>query len=144
MRRGSYSYSLLEVRDLVIGQGVSLGNDGDQVNLAVQLLHDFNVKRLEGMSSGLDEVNAGVDAVIHDVHPVDLVLGVEIGIESLFNILDDRVPGLVVIDEVTKTRGVNNGQTEANTVFLNISADGLDRDGLRDIEAWWLALLGWV
>lgn len=96
------------------------------------------------MASGLDEVNDGVDAVVHNVHAVDLVLSVQISVESLLNVLDNRVPRLIVVDEVTETWGINNSQSQTNTVLLNVGADGLDRDGLGDVETRGLALLGRV
>ena len=64
----------LEIRDLLISEGVGLGNHRDQVDLGVQALHHLNVQRLERMASGLDEEDAGVDTVVHDVHAVHLVL----------------------------------------------------------------------
>ncbi len=61
------TYSALELNDLLVGQGISLSDDGDQVDLGVQALHDLNVKRLEGVTCGLDEENAGMNAVVDDV-----------------------------------------------------------------------------
>jgi hypothetical protein len=58
----------------------------------VQLLHDLDIEGLERVSSGLDEVHNGVDAVVNDVHAVDLVLGIQVGVESCLNVLNNRVP----------------------------------------------------
>ena len=44
------------------------------------------------MTSGLDEVDASVNTIVDNVHPVDLVLGLKIGIKALFDVLDDRSP----------------------------------------------------
>jgi hypothetical protein len=106
----SYTYSGLEARNLLIGQGISLGNDWDQVDLGMKTTHDFDVKRLQGMTGWLDEVHTGVDSVVNDVHTVDFVLGVEVGIEALLNVVHNWSPGLIVVDEITETWGINNSQ----------------------------------
>jgi hypothetical protein len=74
----------------------------------VKLLHHLNVDGLQGVASRLDEVNNGVDAVVDNVHAVDLVLSVQVGIEPLLNVLDNWIPRLIVVDEVAKARCVNN------------------------------------
>jgi hypothetical protein len=42
--------------------------------LVAQLLHDFDVERLESVSVRVDEVEAAMHAVIHDVLPVKTAL----------------------------------------------------------------------
>lgn len=97
------------------------------------------------MASGLDEEDACVDAVVHNVHPVDLVLGIQVSIEALLDVIRDWPPRLVIVDEVTEARGIDNGQAQANTSLLDICADGLDGDSLgEDVETGPLALLGRV
>ena len=94
------------------------------------------------MTSRLNEVDTGVDTVVDNVHAVDLVLGIQVSIEALLDVLNDWAPGVVVVDKVTKTRSVNDSQAQANSVLLDIGADGLDVDGLeRKIERRLLALL---
>jgi hypothetical protein len=111
----------------------------------VKATHNLDVERLERMASGLDKENASVDSVVNDIHTVDLVLGIEVGIVTLLNVVDNGTPGLVVIDKVTKAGGINNGQAETDTSLLNVGADGLDSDGLgNDVKAGSLALLGRV
>ena len=131
----------LKACNLLIGQGIGLGNDGNQVDLGMKSAHDLNVQRLQGVASRLDEVDAGMDAVVDNVHAVDLVLSLEVGIESLLDVLDNWSPRLVVVDKVTETRGINNRQAKTDTVLLDVGADGLDRYGLGDdVEAGSLAL----
>jgi hypothetical protein len=108
----------------------------------VKPLHDLNVQGLERVAGRLDEVDTRVDTVVDDVHAVDLVLGIEIGVEALLDVLDDGPPRIVVVDEVAETRGVDDRQAEADTVLLDVSADGLDVDRARgDLERRALALL---
>lgn len=97
------------------------------------------------MASGLDEEHTSVDAVVNNVHAVDLVLGVQVCIETLLDVVRDWSPRLIVVDKVTEARRVNDGQSEADASFLNICADGLNSDSLgQDIKAGSLALLGGV
>jgi hypothetical protein len=111
----------------------------------VQTLHHLDVKGLERMAGGLDEEDASVDTVVNNVHPVDLVFGIQVGIEALFNVVHNRPPRFVVVHEVTKAGSVNYRQSETNTGLLNVCADGLDGNRLgNDVEAGFLALLGWV
>ena len=97
------------------------------------------------MAGRLNEVNTSMDAVVNNVHAVDLVLGFQVGIETLLDIFDNRSPRVIVVNKVTKSRGIHNSQTKANSVFFNIGADPLDRHGLGDdVVARSLALLGRV
>jgi hypothetical protein len=73
--------------------------------------HNLDVQRLQSMTSRLNEVNAGMDAVVNDVHAVDLVLSIQVGIESLLNVVHDWSPRLVIVDKVSKSGCINNGQT---------------------------------
>jgi len=144
-REISRTYSRLEGGDLLVRQSIGLGNDGNQVDLGVKTLHNLNVERLQRVAGGLDEEDACVDAVVHNVHPVDLVLGIQVSIEALLDVIRDWPPRLVIVDEVTEARGIDNGQAQANTGLLDICADGLDGDSLgEDVETGPLALLGRV
>jgi hypothetical protein len=139
------TYSLLELSNLLVGQSISLGNDRDQVDLGVQAAHDLNVEGLEGVASGLDKVNASVNTVVNNVHAVDLVLSLEVGIEALLNVLDNGSPRVIVVDKISEARSVDDGQAETDSVLLNVGADGLDRDGLGDdVGTGTLAFLGGV
>lgn len=141
----SKTYSGLEAGNLLIGEGVRLGNDGNQVDLGVKAAHHLNVKGFEGVAGRLDEEDASMDSVVNNVHAVDLVLGIEIGIVALLNVVGDGAPGLVIVDKVTKSGSVNNSQAKTDTSFLDIGTDGLNSDSLGDnVEARSLALLGRV
>lgn len=136
------TYALLEGRDLLIGEGVCLGNDWDQVDLGVQSAHHLNVERLEGVSGGLNEVYAGVHAVVHNVHAVDLVLSVEVRVEALLNVLNDWSPRIIIVDEISKPGCIHHGEAKADTVLLNVGRNGLYADSLWcEVERWLLALL---
>lgn len=107
--------------------------------------HHLHIQGLERVAGGLDEVDTRVHSVVHNVHPVDLVLGVQVGVESLLDVLDDGSPRVIVIHKVAKARRVDHRQTQAHPVLLNIRADGLYADGLgREVKGRLLALPGWV
>lgn len=132
----------LEGSDLLIGEGIGLGDNRDQVDLGVQALHDLDVQGLQRVAGGLDEEHAGMDPVVHDVHAVHFVLGIKVSIETLLNIINNGPPRLVVVNKVTKARGVNDGQAQTHASLLDIGANGLNSNRLRDdVKAGLLALL---
>jgi hypothetical protein len=135
---------LLVIVEVVVCHSVGLGNDGDQVDLGVELLHDLNVEGLQRVAGRLDEVDNCVNAVVYDIHAVHLILRLKVGIEPLLNVLDDGIPRLVVVDEIAKAGSVDDRQSQADAVLLDVGADGLYRDSLGDVETRGLALLGGV
>ena len=62
------------------------------------------------MAGWLDKVHASMDSVVDNIHPIDLVLGIQVGIESLLNVVDDWSPRFVVVDKVSEAGRVDNGQ----------------------------------
>jgi hypothetical protein len=139
------THSCLEGDDLLISECVGLGDDRDQVDLGVESAHDLNVERLKRVTGGLNKVHAGMDTVVDDVHAVDLVLGIEVGIKALLDVLDNGTPGLVVVDKVTKSRSINDVQSQTYTILFNVCTDGLDGNGGGcEVEAGLFLLLGWV
>jgi hypothetical protein len=102
------AYPSLECNNLLIGHGISLGNDWDQVDLGMQSAHDFDIQWLQSMASWLNEVHASVDSVVNDVHTVDLVLRIQVCVETLLNVVHNWSPRLIIVNEITKTRGIDN------------------------------------
>ena len=67
VRKLMYNVSLylsFEHVDLLDGAGVRLADDGDDVDLLVDLLHNLHVQRLQTVASGRDEVEAGVHSAV--------------------------------------------------------------------------------
>lgn len=132
--------ALLELQTLVHGQGVSLGDDGDDVDHIRQLLQHDNIDGLQGVTGGLDEEQAAVDAGVLDV---TLSLGCELLSQVrgvlILDILDDRIPATVVVNKIAVARGVDNVEPQANAVLLDDVGSGLDlsggADGLVGLEA---------
>ena len=136
---------MLKSHNLLIREGVGLGNNRDKVDLCMQPLHDLDVQRLQGMTRRLDEEDACMDPIVNNIHAVDLVFGIQVSVETLLDVVDNGSPRLVVVHKVTKAGGINNRQAQTHTSLLNIGANGLDRHRLGDdVKARALALLRWV
>lgn len=125
--------ALLEGLTLLQCQGVGLGNDGDDVDNIGQLLEHNNINGLQGVTRGLDEEEAAVNAGIRDVA---LALGgkllAEVGGVLVLDVLDDRVPAPVVVDEVAISRGVDNVEAQTHAVLLDDVRHSLDLGCLAD------------
>lgn len=92
------------------------------------------------MASGLDKVQAGVHAVVDNLLTVHAILLLQIRIKAGLDILNNRLPAkitinakiaseiqplapLFVVDEVAKTRGINDSQAKANTILFDVWND---------------------
>lgn len=84
------------------------------------------------MAGGLNEVDASVYAVVDNICAVDLVLGFQVGVESLLNVLHDWTPRVIIVDEVSEPGGINDGQAKAHAILFNVRAGGLNRYSLGD------------
>jgi hypothetical protein len=106
-----FTHPLLEVGDFFVGQGIRLGNDGNEVDFGVQPTHEFNVNLLQTIhvdqslprqgtwkggrlrvTSRLNEVETCVHAVVNDLNSIDTVFLLEIRIEARLDVLDDGFP----------------------------------------------------
>lgn len=76
----------------------------------MQSTHDFDIQRFESVAGGLNKVDACMYTVVHDVHPVHFVLGIQIRVEASFDVLSDGPPRIVVVDKIAKSRCVYNGE----------------------------------
>lgn len=122
--------ALLESHALLQSQGIGLGDDGDDVDNIRELLEHDNIDGLKGVTRWLDEEQAAVDARVLNVA---LTLGseflAEVGRVLVLDVLDDRVPAPVVVDEVAIAGGIDNVESEADAVLLNDVRNGLDLGG---------------
>jgi hypothetical protein len=119
--------ALLESLSLLQCQAVRLGDDGDNIDNIGELLQDNDIDRLQRVSGRLDKKQAAVDAGILNI---SLSLGSEllaqVGRVLVLDILDDRVPAAIVVDQVAIARGVNNVELEADTILLNDMRNGVN------------------
>lgn len=96
------------------------------------------------MAGGLNEVNTSVDTIVNNVDAVDFVLSLEVCVETLFDVFDNRIPRLVIVDKITKAWSVDHSQAKADTVLVDICAGGLDGDSLRHLITRAFVVLGRV
>lgn len=93
-----------------MAQGIGLGDNGDQINARAQALHHLNVEGLESVSSGADKVQTGVHTHVDLVRSAGLLFLEHVRLVLVIQELDDRLPGVTVVDIVTEAGGINNGQ----------------------------------
>lgn len=126
-------YPLLEGCALLESQAVALGNDRHNVDEFAQLLQHNNVDGLEPVAGRVDEEQAAVDARVLEVA---LTLGSEllaqVGAVLVLDVLDDRVPAALVVDQVTVAGGVDDVEAQTHAVLLDGVGHGLDLGGLAD------------
>lgn len=125
--------ALLELQTLLNSQGIGLGDDGNDIDDVGKLLQYDNIDRLERVAGSLNEEEAAVDTGVLNVllslrrEFLSQVRGV-----LILDILDDRVPATIVVDEVSVARGVDNVESQANSVLLNDVGNSLDFGGLTN------------
>lgn len=106
-----FSYPLLVPSKVGRAQSVCLGNDRDQVDTRAQALHDLNVEGLQGVSGGPDKVQTGVHTHVNLLRTARLLLLQHIRFMLVVKEFDNGLPGVAVVDVVSETRGINDGQT---------------------------------
>ncbi len=103
---------LLELGKVGRAEGISLGDDGDEVDPGAESLHDRDVKRLEGVAGRANEVETSVDSEVDLVLAAGLLLLQHVRLVLVIEELDDGHPRITVVDIVTESRGVDNGETD--------------------------------
>ena len=69
----------------------------------MESLHELDIHSPEPVPGGGEEVEADVDPVVGDGHPVDPGLRLQERVELLIHILCDWLPAACVVHSVTKT-----------------------------------------
>jgi len=87
------------------------------------------------MTGGLNEVETGMDTVIDHFLTINTIFLFKIRVEASFNVFDNGLPTFIIIDKVTKTWGVNYGETETHAVFFDIYG-GYDKQGKCGQQVW--------
>lgn len=125
--------ALFEGLALLQSQGVGLGDDGNHVDHVRQLLQHDNVDRLQRVTGGLDEEQAAMDAGVLDVFvAIGRELLAQVGGVLVLDVLDNRVPAAVVVDQVTVARGINNVEPKANAILFDDVGYRVDLGGRSD------------
>lgn len=100
---------MLEACEISGAESICFGNNGNQIDSGAQSLHHFNVKGLQGMPSGPNEVKTRMHAKVDFVNSAWLLLLQHIRLMLIVQKLDDWHPGVPIVDIVTKARGINDG-----------------------------------
>lgn len=144
---------MLELLEIRGAESVCLGDDGNKVNTRAQPLHNLNVEGLESVTSGTNEVQAGVHTEVDLVLAARLLLLKHVGLVLVVEELDDGHPRIAVVDVVTEARCVDNGQADYSNktcqprriigqgmqaltleeLLLELSLGDLDFDGLVNL-----------
>lgn len=125
--------ALLECLALLHGQGIGLGDDRNHVDHIGQLLQHDNIDRLQGVTSGLNEEQAAVNAgVLNVLVAVGCELLTQVGGVLVFDVLDDGVPAAVVVDQVAVAGSVNNVESESDAILLDKVGHRVDLGGGSD------------
>ena len=88
----SGTYAALELGQVNWAKCVGLCNDRNEVDASAQALHDLNVKRLQGVASRANEVQAGVDTEVDLLLALRLLLLKHVALVLVVQELDDRLP----------------------------------------------------
>lgn len=94
-----------------------------------------------------------MNSVVHELLSVDSVLLLEVGVESCLDVLDNGLPAgmvkriqlgvyfewilwfdlpIVVVNEITETRSINNSESQSDAVLLNICGVEIQTKGAED------------
>jgi hypothetical protein len=106
-----WSYPLLVTSKISRAKGIGLGNDRNQVDAGAKTLHDFDVQRLESVTGRADEVQTGVHTKVDLVGSAGLLFLQHVRFVLVVKELNDRLPGVAVVDVVAKAGGINDRQT---------------------------------
>jgi hypothetical protein len=142
MERELLLYALLERLTLLQSERVALSNDRYHVDKFAELLENHNINRLQGMAAGLDEEQAAMDS---GVLQISLALSSELLAQIcrmlVLDILDDRIPAALVVDQVTVAGSIDNVEPQTNAILFNDVRHSLDLGRAADRLVWLQAAL---
>lgn len=133
MRPNHIANTFLEKGQVPWCKRVSLGHDWNQVDSLRQALHDLNVKRLECVASGGNEVQACMHALVMQLFPLWLLLLSHIRLVLIVNKVHEWCPTVAVVYIVTKPWRVDNRQVHAELLFLKLSTDHVNFHSLVEL-----------
>ena len=110
----------LELGELCLVDRVSLGDDWDDVDLLVQLLHTDQIYRLETMAIRGDKIEADMDpGVMVGVQvPLDLQLLLQVGLELEVSVIHNGLETILLVYLVSIPNSIHQGQLQIHVAFL--------------------------
>lgn len=82
------------------------------------------------MAKRRDKVEAAVYSVVDDVSAIQSTLVSEESLELLVAVLNDGLEAVGVVDGVTESRGVDNGQSQLDASLFDFNGGGVQFNGL--------------
>lgn len=102
------------------------------------------------MACGLDKIDAGVDTRIDNLLSINSAFLVQISVKPVledkpsFDIVQDGLPAVMVVDEITKTGGIDARQPQFDAVLFEFCRHALDFNCFWCFGRQLLLLLGGV
>lgn len=127
------THPLLEDGQVGLGEGVSLGNDGDEVDPGSETLHDLNVEGLEGVTGRTDEVQASMNAEVGLFTALRLLFLAHVNLVLVIDEIDDRCPAVAVVDIVAETGSVDDRQLDLELLLFQLGLDDVDLNSLVEL-----------
>lgn len=103
---------MLKTSEIGRAQGVCLGNHRYQVDSRAETFHDFDIERLQSMSGGSDEIEAGMDTQVDLIDPSRLLLLEHVGFMLVIEEFDDWHPRIAVVNIIAESRCIDNCQAD--------------------------------
>ena len=77
---------------------------GQPAHLVVEHLHELYVERLEAVAGRIDEIETAVNAIVHNVAPIQTRLVLEVLLKLVVYVLNDWLETVCVINGVSEPR----------------------------------------
>ena len=97
------------------------------------------------MSGWLNKIDTCMNTIINDIRPMRFILSLKIRIKSGLDAFKNRLPTslatkkrvwwpILIIDEITESRGIDDIESQSNAIFLDIGTDGTDTHSLGNFH----------
>jgi hypothetical protein len=92
----------------------------------VQLLHEFNIKRLQAMPEWRNKVEAAMNPVIGNIPTVKTPLSMEELLKLVIYVLYDGLEAVSIVNGVSEPRRINDRQPQLDPTFFNLDSLGIN------------------
>jgi len=119
---------------LVEGQAIGFGDDGDDIDYLGEFLHDDNVDGTKGMSAWVNKEKTTVNSGILNV---TFTRGgqffTQVRAVLILDVLDNCVPAIFIIDQISESRSVDDVETQTDAVFSDNMGHGVNLGRRSDV-----------
>ena len=96
------------------------------------------------MTSGADEIEAGVDSQINLIRSPRLLFLKHVALMLVVQEFNDRLPAITIVHVVAEARSINDRQADLEKLLFQFSLGDFDLDGLVDLLGVTSAMVGIV